>query len=389
MDYFRVLGSRRSVRYFDPDRPVERDKIETIGHATRLASRAMNVPWGKGVVVYRDALTEEERNGLKTPFAEVEFDLAPVYLLWYSDLAAREDALQGVHYPTVPSGALQDVAVYGPPHGWSQRYVERVVVPQVLMPGLGNRVRGGNADTGMALMQGYLAAVDEGLGACLVPFDEAGARRVVDVPEYFEPAAALLIGYPAESPEAGGQRPHGAWEECFFDADTNTPFPRDSKVTAKLEEAGLLQTAAPLPWRDDEVRALSRGLGLAGGGVEAPSGVAPEGAPVNLGPIRDYASVGEWRKSVSKFWRATPPPDDWLETLEAFCRFAGTNPDAIIDEILSPAPTGEGLLLRTRARRKWVELIDEFEGYVGREKANHVRSFVIHNGVAMNPSVLR
>ena len=389
MDYFRVLGSRRSVRYFDPDRPVERDKIETIGHATRLASRAMNVPWGKGVVVYREALSEEERNGLKTPFAEVEFDLAPVYLLWYSDLAAREDALQGVHYPTVPSGALQDVAVYGPPHGWSQRYVERVVVPQVLMPGLGNRVRGGNADTGMALMQGYMAAVDEGLGACLVPFDEAGARRVVDVPEDFEPAAALLIGYPAESPEAGGQRPHGAWEECFFDADTNTPFPRDSKVTAKLEEAGLLQTAAPLPWRDDEVRALSRGLGLAGGGVEAPSGVAPEGAPVNLGPIRDYASVGEWRKSVSKFWRATPPPDDWLETLEAFCRFAGTNPDAIIDEILSPAPTGEGLLLRTRARRKWVELIDEFEGYVGREKANHVRSFVIHNGVAMNPSILR
>ena len=389
MDYFRVLGSRRSVRYFDPDRPVERDKIETIGHATRLASRAMNVPWGKGVVVYREALSEEERNGLKTPFAGVEFDLAPVYLLWYSDLAAREDALQGVHYPTVPSGALQDTAVYGPPHGWSQRYVERVVVPQVLMPGLGNRVRGGNADTGMALMQGYLAAVDEGLGACLVPFDEAGARRVVDVPEYFEPAAALLIGYPAESPEAGGQRPHGAWEECFFDADTNTPFPRDSQVTAKLEEAGLLQTAAPLPWRDDEVRALSRGLGLAGGGVEAPSGVAPEGAPVNLGPIRDYASVGEWRKSVSKFWRATPPPDDWLETLEAFCRFAGTNPDAIIDEILSPAPTGEGLLLRTRARRKWVELIDEFEGYVGREKANHIRSFVIHNGVAMNPSILR
>ena len=389
MDYFRVLGSRRSVRYFDPDRPVERDKIETIGHATRLASRAMNVPWGKGVVVYREALSEEERNGLKTPFAGVEFDLAPVYLLWYSDLAAREDALQGVHYPTVPSGALQDTAVYGPPHGWSQRYVERVVVPQVLMPGLGNRVRGGNADTGMALMQGYLVAVDEGLGACLVPFDEAGARRVVDVPEYFEPAAALLIGYPAESPEAGGQRPHGAWEECFFDADTNTPFPRDSQVTAKLEAAGLLQTAAPLAWRDDEVRALSRGLGLAGGGVEAPSGVAPEGAPVNLGPIRDYASVDEWRKSVSKFWRATPPPDDWLETLEAFCRFAGTNPDAIIDEILSPAPTGEGLLLRTRARRKWVELIDEFEGYVGREKANHIRSFVIHNGVAMNPSILR
>ena len=311
MDFFRVSGSRRSVRYFDPDRAVERYKIETIGHATRLASRAMNVPWGKGVVVYRNSLTDEERNGLKTPFAGVEFDLAPVYLFWYSDLAAREDALQGVHYPTVPSGALQDTAVYGPPHGWSQRYVERVVVPQVLMPGLGNRVRGGNADTAMALMQGYLAAVDEGLGACLVPFDEEGARRIVDVPQDIEPAAALLIGYAAESTEAGGQRPHGAWDESFFNGDTNTPYPRDAEVTARLEAEGLLQTPAPLPWRRDEVRALSRGLGLAGGRVETPSGEVPEGAPVNLGPIRDYASVGEWRKGVSKFWR-TPPPDDWL-----------------------------------------------------------------------------
>ena len=311
MDFFRVSGSRRSVRYFDPDRAVERYKIETIGHATRLASRAMNVPWGKGVVVYRNSLTDEERNGLKTPFAGAEFDLAPVYLFWYSDLAAREDALQGVHYPTVPSGALQDTAVYGPPHGWSQRYVERVVVPQVLMPGLGNRVRGGNADTAMALMQGYLAAVDEGLGACLVPFDEEGARRIVDVPQDIEPAAALLIGYAAESTEAGGQRPHGAWDESFFNGDTNTPYPRDAEVTARLEAEGLLQTPAPLPWRRDEVRALSRGLGLAGGRVETPSGEVPEGAPVNLGPIRDYASVGEWRKGVSKFWR-TPPPDDWL-----------------------------------------------------------------------------
>ncbi len=153
----------------------------------------MNVPWGKGIVVYRDQLSDEERDALKTPFASVEYDLAPVYLLWYFDTAARETALEGNHYPAVPSGVFQQATIYGPPHGWSSKYIERVVVPQVLMPGLGVRVRGGNADAGMALMQAYLAAVDEGLGACLVPFDEQGAQRVLQAPQHFEPVAALLI----------------------------------------------------------------------------------------------------------------------------------------------------------------------------------------------------
>lgn len=389
MDFFEILGSRRSIRYFDPEREVERDKIEAILQAARWTSRAMNVPWGKGIVVYRDQLSDAERDALKTPFASTEYDLAKVYLLWYFDTAARETALEGNHYPTAPSGVFQQAAIYGPPHGWSTKYVERVVVPQVLMPGLGVRVRGGNADAGMALMQAYLTAVDEGLGACLAPFDEQGAREVLQAPEHFEPVAALLIGYSAESPEAGGQRPRAEWSTLFFDGNLDTPFARDAKVTAELNDKGLLQEAAPLPWRSDEVRALSRGLGLPGGGIEEPSGEIPDGAPVNLGAIEDYSTVHDWNHSFSNFWRSPAPPRQWQQTLQQFCKFSGTEPDAIIDEILRPEPTGEGLRLRTRARRKWVDLVDEFERYVGRDKANHVRSFLIHNGVAMNPSILR
>ena len=41
------------------------------------------------------------------------------------------------------------------------------------------------------MQQAYLAAVDEGLGACLVPFDEGAAQRYFAVPETLEAIAAM------------------------------------------------------------------------------------------------------------------------------------------------------------------------------------------------------
>ena len=266
MEFAQVIGKRRSVRYFETARPVERRKIQTVLEAARLCSRAMNVPWGKGLVVYHEQLTQEERDRLKTPFAGAEFDLAPVYILWYYDLDASRIALEGARYPAVPSGVLQDIAAYGPPHGWSHKYVSEVVLPEVLMPGLGRGPqRGGNADAALALEQAHLAAIDEGLAACLVPFDEAGAAELFKVPDYWEPVMALLLGYSVESLEAGGQEPRKPWDEVCFDGNVHTPFRRDPEVTAELERAGMIQTPAPLPWRAAEVRALSRGFGLPGG----------------------------------------------------------------------------------------------------------------------------
>src|SRR5690606_22117057 len=104
------------------------------------------------------------------------------------------------------SGALQDTGAIGPGHGWSRKYVEQVILPEVLTPGLeSGPQRGGNPDASLAMQQAYLAAVDEGLGACLVPFDEDAARRLFGVPEAWEPVLAMMLGYSVESPEAGGQ----------------------------------------------------------------------------------------------------------------------------------------------------------------------------------------
>ena len=50
-----------------------------------------------------------------------------------------------------------NVGAIGPPHGWSDRYVQEVVLPEVLMPGLGAGIqRGGNPDgwTGQIVLAG-------------------------------------------------------------------------------------------------------------------------------------------------------------------------------------------------------------------------------------------
>jgi nitroreductase len=269
MEFMRVLGSRRSVRYFQEGREVERDKIQAMLTAGQLASRAMNNPASKAVVVYRNGLSKEDRDALKTPWATVEFDLAPVYILWYNDMDARRISLESKAYPSVPSGVLQQMPIFGPLHGWSRKYVEEVILPEVLMPGLSRGPqRGGNSDAAMGMMQAYLCAIDEGLGACLAPFDEEAAARILGVPETFEPVSALLVGYPAEPPEAGGQRPKAPWAETVFLGNVKTAYPRDERVTERLREQGLIQEPAPLPWRADEVRALSRGFRLPGGEVD-------------------------------------------------------------------------------------------------------------------------
>jgi len=71
-----------------------------------------------------------------------------------------------------------------------------------------------------------------------------------------------LVGYSAESPDAGGARPRQPFEELYFEGRYGVPFERDPEVVEMLEIEGMLQPKAPYPWRMDEVRALARMFGL-------------------------------------------------------------------------------------------------------------------------------
>jgi nitroreductase len=261
MEFRAAVGRYRSFQYFLPWRPVERQKVQTVLEAARLASRAVNVAFAKAIVAYRNALSPAERDALKTPVSAALFDVAPVTILWYFDMDARRKAIEEKKWPTVASGALVDVGAIGPPHGWSHRYVQEVILPEVLMPGLEAGIqRGGNPDAGLAMAQGLLAAYDEGLAACLAPFSEDGAREVLRAPVTWEAVAAMFLGYPGESWAAAGQEPRKPFEEVFFDQCLDRPFRRDPEVVAQLRLEGLVQEAEPPPWRSQEVRALSRML---------------------------------------------------------------------------------------------------------------------------------
>src|SRR6266498_3174845 len=125
MEFKQVVGRRRSIRFFEPDKPVEHEKIQVILETARLASCAVNAHWLRAIVVERDKLPKEK---------------------------------------------LEDAGALAPTHGWSHRFVDEFVYPQLLEP-MTNNLQGylaaAMADCGGAAQNALLAAFDEGLGACL------------------------------------------------------------------------------------------------------------------------------------------------------------------------------------------------------------------------------
>ena len=67
MEFKEVVGRRRSIRYFQSWRKVEREKIQIMLEAARLASCAVNATFLKAIVVIRDDIPRETLDALKTP----------------------------------------------------------------------------------------------------------------------------------------------------------------------------------------------------------------------------------------------------------------------------------------------------------------------------------
>jgi len=120
MEFKQVIGSRRSIRYFEPKRPVEDEKIQVMLEAANRSSRSINADYIKAVVVLRDELEPGVLEQLKTPTTQVSTDLAPVYIFFYGDMSYGDRAQQSLK-------ELVDVGALNPSHGWSHAYVDEVV----------------------------------------------------------------------------------------------------------------------------------------------------------------------------------------------------------------------------------------------------------------------
>ncbi len=255
-----VLGRRRTIRFFLPFRPVERDKIQKMLEAARHASCVGNVNNTRAVVVWKDQASAELIQALTPPLGYQQMQTAPCFIIWYSDSAAYEvntwiDAIKNLadqrrigtnpeETKTLVDGALRPV--------FAASWQQAAVAPLAFM------------DVGQAVAQATLVAYDEGLTTCLMsgPVMIDRVNKLLKLPESATLVCIMSVGYPAESWEAGGQTGKAPFGDLFSEMEYGKPFKTDPAVWDELREAKMLQEEAPLPWRDAELKYLMQALGL-------------------------------------------------------------------------------------------------------------------------------
>jgi nitroreductase len=261
MELREVIGRRRSIRFLLPHKPVEPEKIQRMFEAARIASHWGNVQSLRAVAVFRDSAPQEVLDAITAPIAGFQIRLAPVVIVWYVETAAVDEQSDRLR-ELLKAGAL------GFGEGKAEA-LERQIIPffanllEVLKrPGL-NEV-----DCGQGIAQATLMAFEQGLGTCFLGSGNADkVRQNLGLPESCRVLLLQTVGYPAESPEAGGQRPRQPFERLFSMNRYGTPFPRNPEVVQELKGDRMLQEPAPLPWREAELEYLKNALGLKGHGL--------------------------------------------------------------------------------------------------------------------------
>jgi len=274
MEFLEVVGSRRSIRWFKTWEKVPREKIQRILEAVRLTTCPGNLqPW-RAIVVERDALDEQTRDGLLgADNWQGAHTQAPVWIYWYADpSSARPEAFQDRTIELTEVGALPSA------YGWSKEMIEAAIqrgeTVQAGGPAINELIHGlpaevsasvAYAETVGACACACLAAVNEGLGTTLhmiaAPSKQDRVKELLGVPEHILPVWVQLVGYPAEDPEAGGQRPRFPFESIYFEGKWGQEFPRDEHVVEQLTKERLLQEPMPKAGRFDELKFLSRMYG--------------------------------------------------------------------------------------------------------------------------------
>jgi len=257
MQVLEAIGTRRTFRYLLPHKPVERDKIQKMLEAARIASHWGNVQALKAVVVERATASEEVLKSLEAPVAGFQIEQAPVVIVWWLDYAAIDDQANRLR-------ELVKARALGVDLEKASNALESFLIPffeniRPMMKQSGLT----ELDCGQGIAQATLVAIDQGLGtACLSTAKEDEIRSNLNLPETAKVLILQCVGYRAEGIEAGGQRPRRPFESLFSLNEVGSPFPRSEEVVQELEEARMIQTPAPLPWRQAELEYLQKALGL-------------------------------------------------------------------------------------------------------------------------------
>jgi nitroreductase len=260
MELKEVLGRRRTIRFFLPFRPLERAKVQKMLEAARRASCVGNVSNTRAIVVWRDQASPELIKALTPPLGYQQMQTAPCFIVWYSDAAAYE-----VNKWINDLKELAEMRRLGSDAEESKQAIEQFLRP-IFTPMWQQAAVSPLAfmDVGQAVAQATLVAYDEGLGTCCMssPVMLDKLTKLLKLPETATLVCVMSVGYPAESWEAGGQTGKAPFEDLFSEMEYGKPLKEDPEVVEELKGAKLIQEPAPLPWRDEELKYVVRGLGI-------------------------------------------------------------------------------------------------------------------------------
>ena len=157
MAFSDLIRNRYSVRGYKPD-PVEKEKLEQVLEAARLAPTAANRQRFQLIVIHTEGRQEE----LSRIYGREWFVQAPIVIC-----ACR--------YPM------------GPDH---------------------NRRDYTDVDLGIVMDHLILAAAELGLGTCWIgAFDPAATREILGLPDEVEPVVFTPLGYPDAPPRPKQRKP--------------------------------------------------------------------------------------------------------------------------------------------------------------------------------------
>lgn len=261
MEFKKAVGLRRTIRYFAPWHPVEKGKVQAILEAARLQSQHANVNQiRKAVVVTKGETSDEVRDAIVDAcYSQPQVQQAPVIIVWTVDMSGWESMRDGID-------GLMEARALNSTHGWSKEFVEEVVMPNAdfnVMAGDQTFAEWLSAfEAGLAVGSALLAAVDEGLGTALVTGRRDDLRTILGMPEHVTVTQVQLVGYPAESADAGGQRPRAPFDELYFKDTWGKALDSDPATVERLKAEGMIQEPAPLPWRSAEITAMAELFGM-------------------------------------------------------------------------------------------------------------------------------
>ncbi|HWP92819.1 MAG TPA: nitroreductase family protein [Thermodesulfobacteriota bacterium] len=255
LDTLEAIGLRRSIRWYEPNKPVEKWKVQAMLEAARLAPTAGNYNGQRAIVCYRDE--DPDIWEFISDWSQITTQMAPILMFWCYDLAAYDIQGQQLH-DLMRTGALDKA------HGWEYDRVSKLFPLPALLPDfILHRLAA--IDLGNALQNAIITATALGLGTCLNGAS-GGARRNVkkyfNLPDSYVFCWLLTVGYPAERIDGGGARGRPPFETMFFERKVGNPFKRDEKVVDLLKELKLIQPPGPLPGRLEEINKLTKRFGL-------------------------------------------------------------------------------------------------------------------------------